>query len=65
MISLKRWWKETLCIIFILCVGLIVGYGDYQDRIAYQNCVKQQSLDVTRQDSIECYCSKLVRGGGK
>lgn len=62
-IKLYKFFVAFNLFLIILVVGYCI-YGDFQNRIAYQNCVKQQSLDVTKQEAISDYCFEMVREGG-
>lgn len=51
----------------LLLIMLVVGYclySDRQDAIAYDRCIKQQSLDVTKQEAISDYCYDAAQRGG-
>lgn len=54
--------------LFIVALAfIVVGYclhQDYRDRQAYETCLKQQSLDVTRNDVIKNYCYDAAQRGG-
>lgn len=55
---------KIFVVVNLLLIALVIGYclySDRQDAIAYDRCVKQQSLDVTKQESIQNYCLDMVR----
>ena len=55
---------KIFVVVNLLLIALVIGYclySDRQDAIAYDRCVKQQSLDVTKQEAISEYCFEMVR----
>ena len=60
MKSLKNYWI-VLIFVLVLTSLSIMGYSKYKSVEAYNRCMNQQSLDVTRQDAIQEYCLELAK----
>lgn len=56
----KDWATLLLLIIILLTVSYYCLYRDFQDRQAYESCLHEQSLDVTKQDAIQEYCREVM-----
>jgi len=60
---IKKWAGWWIVALGFIVVGYCI-YQDYQCRQAYVNCLKQQSLDIMRQDIVEDYCFDAAQRGG-